>query len=318
MLFRNRGGVAVRINRVAALFQRRILMGKEAFDFFPLDVHLSDKMELIEAEFGLIGFAVIVKLWMRIYGSRGYYCEFDEEVALMFSHKTGVGVNAVSEILNAAFKRGIFDKTLYEKYKILTSKGIQERCMKMCSRRKRFEVEKKYLLISVPDSFENVYIKGENVNISEENVYIFTQSKVKERKESKVNKSKVNEVPEAEEHKDLKHKYGKYNNVLLTDEEIKQLREKLPKDWEKWIEKFSEGLELKGYKYNNHYLAILQWEERSGQKNDDMRNSKFNNYTDTNKTNYTDTNKTNYASIEKKILIVVQLSRQKSKLFIMN
>jgi hypothetical protein len=302
MLFRNRGGVAVRINRVAALFQRRILMGKEAFDFFPLDVHLSDKMELIEAEFGLIGFAVIVKLWMRIYGSRGYYCEFDEEVALMFSHKTGVGVNAVSEILNAAFKRGIFDKTLYEKYKILTSKGIQERCMKMCSRRKRFEVEKKYLLISVPDSFENVYIKGENVNISEENVYIFTQSKVKERKESKVNKSKVNEVPEAEEHKDLKHKYGKYNNVLLTDEEIKQLREKLPKDWEKWIEKFSEGLELKGYKYNNHYLAILQWEERSGQKNDDMRNSKFNNYTDTNKTNYTDTNKTNYASIEKKIL----------------
>ena len=287
MLFRNRGGVAVRINRVAALFQRRILMGKEAFDFFPLDVHLSDKMELIEAEFGLIGFAVIVKLWMRIYGSRGYYCEFDEEVALMFSHKTGVGVNAVSEILNAAFKRGIFDKTLYEKYKILTSKGIQERCMKMCSRRKRFEVEKKYLLISVPDSFENVYIKGENVNISEENVYIFTQSKVKERKESKVNKSKVNEVPEAEEHKDLKHKYGKYNNVLLTDEEIKQLREKLPKDWEKWIEKFSEGLELKGYKYNNHYLAILQWEERSGQKNDDMRNSKFNNYTDTNKTNYT-------------------------------
>lgn len=182
MLFRNRGGVAVRINRVAALFQRRILMGKEAFDFFPLDVHLSDKMELIEAEFGLIGFAVIVKLWMRIYGSRGYYCEFDEEVALMFSHKTGVGVNAVSEILNAAFKRGIFDRTLYEKYKILTSKGIQERCMKMCSRRKRFEVEKKYLLISVPISLENVYIKGENVDISEENVYIFTQSKVKERK----------------------------------------------------------------------------------------------------------------------------------------
>ena len=292
MLFRNRGGTAVRINRVAALFQRRILMGKEAFDFFPLDVHLSDKMELIEAEFGLIGFAVIVKLWMRIYGSRGYYCEFDEEVALMFSHKTGVGVNAVSEILNAAFKRGIFDRTLYEKYKILTSKGIQERCMKMCSRRKRFEVEKKYLLISVPISLENVYIKGENVNISKENVYIFTQSKVKERK---VKESKVNKIPAVpEDSKKQKHKYGKYKNVLLTDEEIKQLKEKLPKDWEKWIETFSEGLELKGYKYNNHYLAILQWEERSGQKKDDMRNSKFN--------NYKDTNKTDYASIEKKIL----------------
>lgn len=289
MLFRNRGGAAVRINRVAALFQRRILMGKEAFDFFPLDVHLSDKMELIEAEFGLIGFAVIVKLWMRIYGSRGYYCEFDEEVALMFSHKTGVGVNAVSEILNAAFKRGIFDKTLYDKYKILTSKGIQERCMKMCSRRKRFEVEKKYLLISVPISLENVYIKGENVNISEENVYIFSQSKVKERK---VKESKVNKIPAVPEDS-KKHKYGKYKNVLLTDEEIKQLREKLPKDWEKWIETFSEGLELKGYKYNNHYLAILQWVERNRRKGTGIRKSKFN--------NYIDTNKTDYASIEEKL-----------------
>ena len=154
----------------------------------------------------------------------------------MFSHKTGVGVNAVSEILNAAFKRGIFDRTLYEKYKILTSKGIQERCMKMCSRRKRFEVEKKYLLISVPISLENVYIKGENVNISEENVYIFTQSKVKERK---VKESKVNKIPAVpEDSKKQKHKYGKYKNVLLTEEEIKQLREKLPKDWEKWIEIF--------------------------------------------------------------------------------
>lgn len=290
MLFRNRGGAAVRINRVAALFQRRILMGKEAFDFFPLDVHLSDKMELIEAEFGLTGFAVIVKLWMRIYGSRGYYCEFDEEVALMFSHKTGVGVNVVSEILNAAFKRGIFDKTLYEKYKILTSKGIQERCMKMCSRRKRFEVEKKYLLISVPISLENVYIKGENANISEENVYIFSQSKVKERK---VKESKVNKIPAVPEDS-KKHKYGKYKNVLLTDKEIKQLREKLPKDWEKWIETFSEGLELKGYKYNNHYLAILQWVERIRRKGTEIRKSKFN--------NYTDTNKTDYEGLEKKLL----------------
>ena len=31
-----------------------------------------------------------------------------------------------------------------------------------------------------------------------------------------------------EDSKKQKHKYGKYNNVLLTEEEIKQLREKLP------------------------------------------------------------------------------------------
>ena len=97
-----------------------------------------------------------------------------------------------------------------------------------------------------------------------------------------------------EESKKQKHKYGKYKNVLLTDEEIKQLREKLPNDWEKWIETFSEGLELKGYKYNNHYLAILQWEERNRRKETGIRKSKFN--------NYIDTNKTDYEGLEKKLL----------------
>ena len=278
-------------------------MGKEAFDFFPLDVHLSDKMELIEAEFGLIGFVVIVKLWMRIYGSSGYYCEFDEEVALMFSHKTGVGVNAVSEILNAAFKRGIFDKTLYEKYKILTSKGIQERCMKMCSRRKRFEVEKKYLLISVPISLENVYIKGENVNISEENVYIFTQSKIKERKvkESKGKESKVNKIKEKNiepaARKPIRHKYGAYNNVLLNDEELEKLKAEFPNDWKERIEKVSEYCASTGKAYKNYLATIRNWAKRDKQKCEksaSVAKSKFN--------NYTDTNKTDYASIENKLL----------------
>lgn len=35
---------------------------KSGIDYFPLDVSLDDKFELIEAEFGLTGFAVVVKL----------------------------------------------------------------------------------------------------------------------------------------------------------------------------------------------------------------------------------------------------------------
>ena len=41
---------------------------KNGVDYFPLDVHLDKKFELIEAEFGLTGFAVVVKLLQRIYG----------------------------------------------------------------------------------------------------------------------------------------------------------------------------------------------------------------------------------------------------------
>ena len=47
-------------------------MGKSGTPYFPLDVELDEKMELIEAEYGLTGYAVILKLLQRIYGGHGY------------------------------------------------------------------------------------------------------------------------------------------------------------------------------------------------------------------------------------------------------
>jgi len=48
----------------------------------------------------------------------------------------------------------------------------------------------------------------------------------------------------------------------LTKDEIAKLKEKFPQNYERRIEALSEGIELKGYKYKNHYLAILKWAER--------------------------------------------------------
>lgn len=53
---------------------------KSGIDYFPLDVALDEKFELIEAEFGLTGFGVVVKLLQKIYGGQGYYVEWTKEV----------------------------------------------------------------------------------------------------------------------------------------------------------------------------------------------------------------------------------------------
>lgn len=161
---------------------------KGGVDYFPFDVSLDEKFELIEAEFGLTGFAVIVKLLQRIYGQQGYYCEFTNEVALLFGRRCGLGGNAVSEIVTAAIKRGIFDKSLFEKYQVLTSKGIQKRYFEAVSRRKSVDVDKRYLLVKCEDFFKNVSINWINVNINPKNDNDNTQSKVKE---SKVNKNNI-------------------------------------------------------------------------------------------------------------------------------
>lgn len=159
-------------------------------NYFPLNVHLDDKFELIEAEFGLKGFAIVVKLFQKIYGQQGYYCEWTEDVALLFGKNVGLGGDAVSEIVRAAIKRGIFDSELYDKYQILTSRGIQERYFEAVSRRKEVEVRKEYLLIKVDQIYKNVRILNENVNISSKNVNISEQEKVEE---SKVKEKKVEE-----------------------------------------------------------------------------------------------------------------------------
>jgi predicted phage replisome organizer len=62
-----------------------------------------------------------------------------------------------------------------------------------------------------------------------------------------------------ENNKPVRHKYGEYKNVLLTDDDLDKLKAKFPTDWEERIENLSEGIELKGYKYKNHYLAICKW-----------------------------------------------------------
>lgn len=60
--------------------------------------------------------------------------------------------------------------------------------------------------------------------------------------------------------KPSKHKYGEYKNILLSDTEYKKLSD----EWgiserDRMIKTLSEGIELKGYKYKSHYLALRKW-----------------------------------------------------------
>jgi len=158
---------------------------KSGLDFFPLDVSLDNKFKLIEAEFGITGFGVVVHLLQEIYGQEGYYIEWTEEVALLFSQRCGMGCNAVSEIVMASVRRGMFDKELFDKYNILTSRGVQKRYFEAVCRRKSLKVRDDILLVDITQILKNVNIEHENVNICSENDDISEQSKVKKSKEKK-------------------------------------------------------------------------------------------------------------------------------------
>lgn len=159
---------------------------KEGVDYFSLDCYMDDKIKMIQAEFGLKGFAIVVKLWQTIYREHGYYCEWNEEKKLLFASEEGAdcGPGLINEIVQACIRRDIFSKKLFDKYQILTSRGIQKRYLSITAKRKKAEMKKEYSLVEVAHNSINDDNNWVNVGKNQVNSVDNTQSKVKE---SKVN-----------------------------------------------------------------------------------------------------------------------------------
>ena len=61
--------------------------------------------------------------------------------------------------------------------------------------------------------------------------------------------------------KNIRHKYGEYNNVLLSDEELEKLKQEIP-NWEAMIERLSEYMASTGKKYKSHLATMRSWHRK--------------------------------------------------------
>ena len=137
---------------------------KVGLDYFELDCHMDEKIKLIQAEYGLKGFAIVVMLYQHIYGGdHGYYCEWDNDRLLLFMSANGLigeSKNLINEIVQACIRREIFSNKLFKEYGILTSSGVQKQYLKATAKREVIELKKEYLLIDVPEKRANVVINS--------------------------------------------------------------------------------------------------------------------------------------------------------------
>jgi hypothetical protein len=93
----------------------------------------------------------------------------------------GVSADLLDNIVSRLIRWGLFDKTLFDKNGILTSKGIQRRYFEITKRRVNPGENLPYLLVSAYNNRVSAHINPVSSGVS---VYINPQSKVKE---SKVN-----------------------------------------------------------------------------------------------------------------------------------
>ena len=105
-----------------------------------------DSLKIIENEFGLKGFAVVIKLWQKIFGSsEGYYINWNDRVGTLFAIEIGAGKGFVFEIVNRMIAEGLFDERLFKEYGILTADYIQRNWYDVKSR--SYQIEEKFCLI---------------------------------------------------------------------------------------------------------------------------------------------------------------------------
>lgn len=159
-------------------------------EYFPLNVNFINdlKVRKLLLSCGAEAIAVLIYLLSTIYKDEGYYVEIHEDEIDLIALDVNVTSEFVLEVINKACEVRFFDVNLYNNFNILTSKGIQERYLKITERRKNSVVITQFNLVNVYKNSVNVNNNSINVNNNSVNVYKSTQSKVKE---SKVKESKV-------------------------------------------------------------------------------------------------------------------------------
>ena len=260
-----------------------------------------ERIELIEAELGIEGFAVIVKLLSKIYGQNGYYYQWDTDCAMLFARKNGISCDFVNKVVDVAIRRGLFNRRMFEQYGILTSSEIQTFFINAAKRRKDVSIDRRFVCANNDEAFA----AGENVKSTIFEKDVTAEKAVTEVTEDVILREEAfsgmlypeepyidTDITGDGEHyvvypsypevtlcddtkrveKDVacseeavapekKRAFGRHANVMLTESERIELGKTI-NDADEYIDRFSQKLHDKGYRYADHYSAILDWWKR--------------------------------------------------------
>ena len=156
---------------------------KIGIDYFSHDTDMfhDPKIRILKAKYGLIGYAVYIRLLEEIYHNNGYYIELDEDYMLLFADENNITINELENIIDVCINKELFDINKYNDYNILTSKRIQKNYLDATARRKNCEISSEHDLVNVDINAINVDInatKKSKVN----NIKVNIKENIKEKK----------------------------------------------------------------------------------------------------------------------------------------
>lgn len=214
---------------------------KVGLDYFPMDVDMDqdDKLYVVIADYGWVGFAIVIKILMEIY-KEGYFIEWDERKAKIFSRKNLFNLGEVNDVINLCLQEDLFSNNLYKEHQVLTSKGIQKRYLEATTRRKNVQVFKEYLLIELSEvNNNNLDIVNVDINSSStsENEGKSTQSIVEH---SKAEQSK--EIVEEKKEQQESPPATTTDAIVFYQNNIGMIRPAIAEEMLDWINDFGDQM----------------------------------------------------------------------------
>ena len=160
---------------------------KVGLNYFTIDTDRYQDMRIkrLKKHLGGLGVAVYDYILCETYRVRGYYCEWNDDVAFDVAEYWGIKETLVQEIVRYCGAVGLFEKELLSRG-IITSASIQRRYLDMCARAKRKAPEIPLKLSLIPEEYTETSEEcGENSEECEIIPKVWPQSKVKKSKEKK-------------------------------------------------------------------------------------------------------------------------------------
>mgnify|MGYP001071288185 CR=1 FL=1 len=164
---------------------------KIGLDYFNLDTNVfSDrKIRRLVHVFGTKGFTIYIFVLCAIFDDKGYFVQCDDDFLFDIQDRFNLKEDLVNQVINYSVKLELFSGKMYQDFKILTSRSIQDRYVLIMTQSKRnFKIQEKYNLLV---NSEQTAVNSELTQVNSEQTAINSEfGTQKKRKEKKVNEIK--------------------------------------------------------------------------------------------------------------------------------
>ena len=226
---------------------------KRTVDYFPHYATAGKTLLILQNDFGNDGYAFWFKLLSLLCRADGQVYDYNNPASWrLLLAETQVDEDIANKVLQILADIDAIDKELHS-HKVIWVQNLVDNLEDVYNRRKNGSMPTKPVVVD-----DNVIYDIVNVNDNPVDVNTNPQTKLNQ---TKLNQTKLNQT------KLVKHKYGQFKNVLLTDPEKGKIIERFGEEgFQERIDNISLGIESKGYKYKSHYAAILNWERMGEQR----------------------------------------------------